>query len=223
MIQAQDGEAAGRLLGALSLYRERRLHYVGTDPNTDHWMADEGRTKYEYLADFFNANVSTPSKTTYEVFQDGSEIIRKNSAFQKYRGQVDFVFTSPPYFGAEGYSDDETQSYKKFPTYSEWLAGFLKETLSTCYEWLKPERWLCLNIADVALGTNYMSLQQNTIDILTDLGMEYRGYLKLVLATRPGGNKSTGAGVPTTRNFCKVKGQIRKFEPILMFWKPGSD
>lgn len=210
----------GRLLGALSLYRDRSLHYVGTDPNTDHWMEDEGKTKYEFLAEFFNANVTAPTKATIEIFRDGSEVIQDSTEFQKYRGQIDFVFTSPPYFGAEAYSDDETQSYKKYPTYSDWLTGFLKETLTTSVEWLKPGRWLCWNIADVALGANYMPLQQNTIDILTELGMEYHGYLKMVLSTRPGGNKSTESGVPTTRNFCQVKGQVRKFEPILMFWKP---
>lgn len=212
----------GRLLGALSLYRQRKLHYVGTDPNTDHWMPDLGMTKYEYLAQYFNGNATGDQRTTLDIFRDGSEVIQHNEAFRKYRGKIDFIFTSPPYFAAEGYSQDETQSYKKFPTYTEWRNGFLTETLKTCAEWLRPGRWLCWNIADIGFNAKLVPLQQDTIDILTNLGMEYRGFLKMVLAESPGGGKTTESGVPTTRNFCKINGRTRKFEPILMFWKPAD-
>ena len=65
---------------------------------------------------FYNSNIKRKYKTTYETFMEGSEVVHLNKDFQKYKGKFDFIFTSPPYFGAEGYSEDETQSYKKFPT-----------------------------------------------------------------------------------------------------------
>ena len=37
----------------------------------------------------------------------------------------DFCFTSPPYFNAEEYSNEEVQSYKKYSTYGEWFDNFL--------------------------------------------------------------------------------------------------
>ena len=51
---------------------------------------------------------------TFELFTDGSEEIGDNPSFQKYEGKLDFVFTSPPYFNREQYSQDENQSFKKF-------------------------------------------------------------------------------------------------------------
>jgi DNA modification methylase len=134
---------------------------------------------------------------------------------------VDFVFTSPPYFAAEGYSQDENQSFKKFPVYSDWREGFLRQTLKTAVEYLKPQRWLAFNIADVSFSGNHHPLEQDTIDILVSLGMEYRGKFKMVLARSPGANRmDTQSRLPTTKNFCQVNGIWRKYEPIFYFWKP---
>lgn len=213
----------GRILSAMSTCLERPIHYVGTDPNTDHWMPNENMTKYEYLAEYFNGNISSKRKNTYEIFQLGSEVIHDDEEFQAYFGDVDFIFTSPPYFAAEGYSLDETQSNIKFPTYEEWRDGFLERTLQTCFDLLKPNRWMCWNIADVALGEHILPLQQATIEICTRLGFEFKGYKKMVLATSPGGSKETDDGIPTMRNFCKINGKIRKFEQIFMFWKPEDN
>ena len=76
----------GRILGAMACCHERDLHYVGTDPNTDHWMPELGMTKYAYLADYFNGNVRATHKNTYELFNVGSEVIHLEPEFQKYRG-----------------------------------------------------------------------------------------------------------------------------------------
>lgn len=210
----------GRILGAMACCNERRIHYVGTDPNTDHEMPQLGITKYEYLADFFNGNVKGVHKGSYDLFRVGSEVIHQEPTFQKYKGEVDFVFTSPPYFAAEGYSDDDTQSYKKFPGYDLWRDGFLRQTLETCVAWLKEDRWLCWNIADVALGADMLPLQNDVKEIGLSLGLEYHGIIKMVLRTAPGGMRANEDDVPTTRNFCKIRGQYRKFEPILVFKKP---
>jgi hypothetical protein len=112
----------GRLLGALSAGTDRQLHYVGTDPNTDNWLRD-GMSRYEALARFYQRDVLQMRRTTYEFYRLGSEEIRHEDRFKKYRGKLDLVFTSPPYFGAEGYSDDASQSHIKFPEYDEWRDG----------------------------------------------------------------------------------------------------
>ncbi|MER2218886.1 hypothetical protein [Methylobacterium brachiatum] len=209
----------GRLLGALACQNERRIHYVGADPNSDHWMSDLGITKYEYLADFFNGNIRGKHRTTCEIFRCGSEMISADEDFEKYRGKIDFVFTSPPYFAAEGYSDEATQSHIKYPTYEDWRDGFLTDTLTTCAHWLKENRYLCLNIADVRFNDKVLPLQQDATDILLSLGLWPHPELKMVLQTAPGEPKDTEAGIPKIRNFCNVKGRRRKFEPILVFQK----
>lgn len=209
----------GRILGAMACCNERQIHYVGTDPNPDHQMPDLHMTKYEYLADYFNGNVRGKYRNTYEIFDIGSEEIGDCPVFEEYRGKVDFIFTSPPYFAAEGYSDDENQSYNKFPTYDSWLHGFLKPTLETGFYWLREDRYICLNIADIRLDGKVFPLQQDAKDILLNMGMAYLGNLKMVMPEAPGGSKETDAGVPRIRNFCRIKGKRRKYEPILVFQK----
>jgi hypothetical protein len=216
----------GRLLGALSVNDERNIHYIGTDPNTDH-NTTEGRTKYHEFADFFNTKTHRamglfPKTHTYEIFQHGSEEIHKDPNFQKYKGKLDMIFTSPPYFAKEAYSEDEEQSYKKFSQYDAWREGFLRKTLETCVEYLNNDRYLLWNIADAMFGGDMLPLEQDSIDILKSLGMEYKGKLKMALAQMPGGNRiDTETGLPKAKNFCKINGKMwLKYEPIFVFYKP---
>ena len=211
----------GRILGALSLCEDRHIHYVGTDPNPDNFLPEIERTRYEYLGGYFQSHIKRKYKTTYDLYTLGSEVIHKDRRFQGYKGLIDFVFTSPPYFAAEGYSEDENQSFKKFPNYSDWRDGFLHQTLKTSVEYLKPKRFLAFNIADVGFSGNHYPLEHDSINILTSLGMDYIGKFKMVLAITPGSNKmDTQSRLPTTKNFCQVNGIWRKYEPIFYFWKP---
>jgi hypothetical protein len=208
----------GRILGAMATHNNRNIHYIGTDPNSDHWIDELEMTKYEYLASYFNSNVQGKYKNTYELFSFGSEVVHKEMKFKKYKGKIDFIFTSPPYFAAEGYSDDDEQSFKKFPTYKEWRDGFLFQTLKTAVDYLANDRYLCWNIADVLLGNDVVPLERDSIEIIKKLGLEYKGKLKMVLAPLKG--KRQGEGVrPVTRNFARIGNQYRKYEPIFIFYK----
>jgi len=216
----------GRLLGALTVDDERNIHYIGTDPNTDH-NTSPGRTKYHEFADFFNTKTTRavatlfPKVHSYQIFQHGSEEIHKDPEFQKYKGKLDLIFTSPPYFAKEAYSEDAEQSYKKFSQYNSWREGFLKKTLETCVEYLANDRYLLWNIADAVFGGDMLPLEQDSMDILTGLGMRYEGKLKMSLAQMPGGNRvDTETGLPKAKNFCKVNGMWLKYEPIFVFYKP---
>ena len=99
-----------------------------------------------------------PKTHTYEIFQHGSEEIHNDPKFQKYKGKLDLIFTSPPYFMKEAYSEDDTQSYKKFGQYEAWRDGFLRQTLQTCAEYLKRDRYLLWNIADVIFDKTSLPL-----------------------------------------------------------------
>ena len=61
----------------------------------------------------------------------GSEEATQSEEFRALKGKVDLVFTSPPYFSAERYGDDEAQSSIKFDSYHNWRSGFLAPTLKT--------------------------------------------------------------------------------------------
>lgn len=218
---------AGRLLGAMSVRDDRHILYIGTDPNTDH-ITSPGRTKYHEIADFYRQYICKGglwndeySHTETEIYQLGSEVIQFDENFQKHRGKLDLVFTSPPYFAKEAYSEDPTQSYKKFGQYEEWREGFLRPTLETAVNWLRNDRYLLWNIADAVFGGDMLPLEEDSRKILEELGMEYKGVLKMSLAQMPGGNRvDSDTGLPKSKNFCKVNGLWLKYEPVFIFYKP---
>ena len=203
----------GRILGAMST--DRVLHYIGTDPNPD----NVGR--YESVAEFYNTHCfqSNPfwgrvDPNSYSVFSDGSEIIRYNEEFRMYKGKLDFVFTSPPYFNREQYSQDESQSFKKFSAYDDWRKNFLKPTLTTAYDWLRDDRFICWNIADIKIGDNkYIPLEQDSIDIIESLGGKYIETYKMLMT------RMIGIDTSSVKNSVKIGEDYYKFEPILVFYK----
>jgi len=210
----------GRILGAMSSLK--RIHYIGTDPNTDNFIDELGITRYEYVADFFNNKVLETNsfweeeQNTFHIFQEGSEHIGNHPDFQQYKGKLDMVFTSPPYFDREQYSTDEEQSYKAYPQYDDWRDNFLKPTLTNAYESLRNDRYLLWNIADIKIGTDkYHPLEQDSIDIVESLGGQYKGKLKMLM-TRMIGLDPSSSGI---KNSVKLNGEYYKYEPIFIFYK----
>lgn len=216
----------GRILGAMSVRDDRSIHYIGTDPNPENYpegMHPSG--KYGCIADFYNkktyrGNSFFSTTNTYEIFMLGSEVIRNDKRFAKYKGKVDLVFTSPPYFNREAYSEDSNQSYKKFSSYENWRDGFLRPTLETCVEWLHSERYLLWNIADLLVKGEYLPLEEDSRKILEELGMKYKMTVKMALEPMPGTNRIGEDGIPKCKNYCKVDGRYLKYEPVFVFWKP---
>jgi len=217
----------GRIIGAMS--SRKKVHYVGTDPNPDNFIDELGISRYEYVANFYNDNCVDDFSdklttffdvekqgNTFEVFQDGSELIQNNPKFQKYKGKLDISFTSPPYFNREQYSQDENQSFKAYGEYEDWRDNFLRPTLTTIYEYLKNDRYILWNIADIKIGKSiYYPLEQDSIDILTELGCEYKGKLKMLM-TRMVGLDPSKSGI---KNSVEHNGKQYKFEPIFVFHK----
>ena len=208
----------GRILGAMSSHR--KIHYIGTDPNTDNFINELGITRYEYVANFFNDECLESNsfweeeKNTYHVFQEGSEHIGNHPDFQQYKGKLDLVFTSPPYFDREQYSNDETQSFKSYPQYDDWRDNFLKPTLENAFHSLRNDRYLLWNIADIKIGKDkFHPLEQDSIDILTNLGMEYQGKLKMLMTSMVGVDQSN------VKNSVVIEKKALKYEPIFVFYK----
>lgn len=210
----------GRIIGACATGADRKIHYVGTDPNPDNFIPNLGVSRYEYVADFYQRNIPQENHITFEMFQCGSEVIGQEQRFKKYKNKIDLVFTSPPYFNAEGYSTDNNQSSVKFPEYEQWRDGFLKQTLETACDYLKIGGRLIWNIADVKEGRFMLPLEEDTVEILESLGMKYEDKLKYVMTKSPGsGRTSSVHRNPTAKNFAAFGGDFRKYEPIFVFRK----
>jgi hypothetical protein len=236
----------GRILGAMAC--SRPLHYVGTDPNTDNHTVtaeidgtEKTQSRYEWLAEFYNKQClpladKTPKKigkffkadklekkyepNSYHVFDVGSEHIGDHPDFQQYKGKLDFVFTSPPYFNREQYSQDETQSFVAYKSYMSWRDGFLIPTLDNAYKSLKNDRYLVWNIANIQVGkrkefpTGWIPLEDDSKDYLLKMGAEYKGKLKMLMSAM------IGVDQENLENSVKYDGKAMKYEPMMVFYKP---
>ena len=109
----------GRLIGALASGSVKK--YIGSDPCK---LTYQGLQKIQ--EDFKHIDMEV------DLNMIGSEDFVPED-------NVDLCFTSPPYFNTEEYSNEETQSWKKYPTKKEWLEGFLKKTMQNCYSCLKND------------------------------------------------------------------------------------
>ena len=211
---------------------------------------EKTQSRYEWVADFFNdkclplaeppefgkmykrelnklpedyvegVRESYRRKNTHHIFNVGSEHIGNHPDFQQYKGKLDFVFTSPPYFHREQYSQDETQSFKAYKTYEDWRDNFLCPTLENAAESLNNDRYLCWNIASIKVNktkkypTGYLPLEEDSIHILEAAGMVYKGKLKMLMTAMVGLDNSG------LENSVEYNGKIMKYEPVFVFYKP---
>jgi hypothetical protein len=251
---------AGRLVGALAANPVGKYHYIGTDPNTDHGKGYP--TTYHKVGEFFNGRVRTDERVdgvsgnilaclekppklenTFEIYQLGSEVIHENPDFAAHMGTIDMVFTSPPYFTKEVYSEDPEQSCHKFTQYDAWREGFLRPTLETAVRALRRDRYLLWNISNCFFSGVELPLEEDSRTILEELGMVYKETLKMALAQMPGGNRFEETGefddekvwsFQEAKQIARVKGKMKhfieiqkgkkttllKYEPIQVFYKP---
>lgn len=212
----------GRLVGAITMPKECK--YIACDPNSDHVWTDESgivHSKYTEIAAFHRDRLPLGATTPdVEFYPVGSEVIHTDANFQRYRGKVDFAFTSPPYFVREMYSLDPTQSARKFPVFDEWCEGFLKPTIMTAAEWLRPGGTLAWNVADVKVGQDkYLPIEARSIEYAKAAGLVQQDTIKLLLTTMPGQSRVRD-GVGMSRNTVLLGGKAVKYEPVYVFMKP---
>ena len=166
----------GRLIGFLASSRKK---YIGTEPSS---LTFEGLQKIK--KDFFYLEKSV------ELHKLGSEV------FEPEKESLDLCFTSPPYFDTEKYSDEKTQSYVKYPTKDEWVNGFLQKTIENCYNGLKGNKYMLINIANTP---KYKFIEEETVRISKELGFKQEQTIELTLSS--------------------IMGAGYKYEPIFVFKK----
>lgn len=150
----------GRLLGALLSGSVK--HYIGTDPS------EKTMQGLKAMRDDF---ADLPLQI--ELHQLGSECFTPTQ-------EVDLCFTSPPYFNAEKYANEATQSYICHDTVDKWNNDFLRKTIKNCHKALKPNGYLLLNVANVK---THKTLEQDTLDIAGQERFELHDVLKMQLSS----------------------------------------
>jgi 16S rRNA G966 N2-methylase RsmD len=157
--------------------------YIGIDPNT------KLHEPYQKIVDFC------------EVGKETRFICSPAEDTELSGVKVDFVFTSPPYFDIERCSQENTQSWKRYPKMGQWLQRFLFATLTKCWSILEDGGRIAINIADKK-GEDICSPMLKHME---NLGATYEGVIGYRMSER-GGQKAT----------------VSSCEPIFI-WSKGSN
>ena len=149
--------------------------YYGTDPNV---AVYKNYKKQDKLYD-------TKKKTVF-----------KNSPAEDLdlsKEKFDMIFTSPPYFNAEQYSTDETQSWKRYGTDIElWLKDFLFATIDKCWNSLEDKGTMIINISDIFKNGKVIKICDPMNDYISKLpNAHYTGCTGLRLSKRPNSKTSS--------------------------------
>ena len=148
---------------AASVSPSSTFKYLAFDPNT------KLRTGYvKILQDYFNINVAG-EEDRYLKFDNSCEIFSEpfeHGAPKHIPDEsVDFIFTSPPYFGYEIYNQETN------PIYKDWIQEFYIPLIKECFRCLRSGCFLALHLQDTCAGTISTFLQD--IPAVHAPGMEF--------------------------------------------------
>ena len=164
---------------------ETTSHYVGFDPNT------LNHPNYERQVEFYKKHQTFfEEEKSVDMFCCPAEDFIDYDLYNDY---FDTIFTSPPYFNVEKYSDEDTQSYIRYKDIDSWNKNFLHETLRLIIPTLKKGGILAVNIADVynPKDKDYFDICNPMNDYIKSQGLEYYGCIGMEMTKR---FNSGGAG-----------------------------
>ena len=153
-----------RLVGFMS---SNAKSYVGIDPNT------KLHEPYQQIIKYCN----DPSKSVATHCSPAE-------SFDFSTVEYDFVFTSPPYFDLERYSNEDTQSWKQYKDFNVWLDKFLLSTLSNIWKNLPKGGRIVVNISDIYSQGKTKEICQPMIEHMSSLGATYEGVIGYEMSHR---------------------------------------
>ena len=158
--------------------------YVGTDPNIK-------------LHKFYEEQIKLYGGALEKIYGIKKKVEHlqlpcEDVDFDRYKNQMDVVFTSPPYFDTEHYSDDKGQSFLNYDNLDGWLKGFLFKVIEGSWKMLKDGGILALNITDQKLSPTKVNKICDPMNdfISNQSGASYVGCLGLQLSQRAGQGSS---------------------------------
>ena len=174
----------GRMLGALSSHKN--FTYIGTDPNSETYenLLKEGA----YIEEVTH---KTNSFKLYNECAENLELPEKS---------VDFVFSCPPFFSLEQYSDENTQSYIQYPNYEEWLECFVRPTIQNCIKALKDDGVYGVDVENFQLKGKEYLLSLDWIQIAEEEGLVLQQVLPIITRSRKRDNWSNNIYIFTKKD-----------------------
>jgi transcriptional regulator with XRE-family HTH domain len=150
----------GRLLGFMA--SKPSGTYLGVEPFSKSHVGLEKMKEY-----FLDHNKSKSINIIRSPFEDLCSKFNSSS--------FDMVFSSPPYYGLEIYSEESTQSFIRYPKYEDWLNNFWYLVLDESIRVLKRSGHLIFSIG------NYKSydLVHDTKSYLSQKSVEEKYPMKI--------------------------------------------
>tara|TARA_B100001248_G_C27363436_1_gene447705 strand:- start:308 stop:1525 length:1218 start_codon:yes stop_codon:yes gene_type:complete len=189
---------------------ETTEHYVGIDPNTlNHPNYQKQIMFYEKYSTFFEQDRKA------DLIESPAEDVD----YSQYENYFDTVFTSPPYFNTEKYSEDDTQSWVRYKKIDDWNEKFLHTTLGKIIPTIKKNGILAINIADVfnAPINDYVEITNPMNDFIQSQGLEYLGCIGMEMTKR---FNSGGAGNAKSEYFSEDLKEITEETKDVAFAEP---
>lgn len=159
-----------RLAGACA--SESVTSYMSVDPN------DRLHPNYQKQIGLYK------ERKNYKFFKGCAEEM-------EYTDTFDTIFTSPPYLDTERYTQEETQSWKRYKYTKKdgstnWQVNFLQEMIKRAWKALEPNGVLAINIADVYGHHEWNTLCDPMNDFISTLpDSVYLGGIGYRMAKRP--------------------------------------
>lgn len=148
--------------------------YVGIDPNP-HLVKPYQELSNWIVTHFSSANI----KKKFQFLQACAEEVDTSTL-----GQFDIIFTSPPYFNLEVYTDDPHQSCHRYPQLEMWRDYFLFRAIDRLLPTLKPRGVFAINIKNSNKWK--IDLCQQMVDFIVSKGLRQKETITLPVAKRPG-------------------------------------
>lgn len=169
-----------RLAGAHATNCVKR--YVGFDPNKNLYYKYFDQITAYRNKNYVNCGLYPTCAEDYVPFIGGEKF--------------DLIFTSPPYFDKEKYSNDKHQSFNKHKGFDNWMNNFLFKTIELRSEHLKVGGHLVINISDIYTRKKHYKICDGMNDFIASTNkFEYIGAMGLRMPKRPMSMSSENIGI----------------------------
>jgi hypothetical protein len=155
---------SGRLLGCIAARRS----YIGIDP-----CLDQIQGGWAFTNALRRLHISQVQASLY---QGPAEDLLPGFP----RASAQLIFSSPPYFDRERYSEEPSQSYVRFPKYSDWKRHFLEVIIVESARILKSGGYFVVNVCNV----EEYALADDAFEIASSI-LRPLGRYSLCLARKP--------------------------------------
>jgi DNA modification methylase len=158
-------------------------------------------------------NKETMSPPTW-IQGDSSKLGEVLDTFDPFSDGYDFIWTSPPYYDLEIYSESEKDG-SAFETYDKFMVWY-EEIFRQAVERLKPNRFLAVKVGEIRDEKGeYRNFVGDNITVFKRLGLRY--YNEIILVTAVG-----SLPVRISSQFPSYRKIGKTHQNILLFYKGES-